>query len=478
MNAKIFVFGVGPEQDTHLFDFMISETFSCVMDEEDEILYYDSVRDATADISRAFSSADTVLFFADEAKFAEVKHILCKALGQKLKVDQNLLSKLTQSGSMEKTDTAAAVCHAGIPDRSVPFTLSDCRFTGFGMRRSKQTVIVLPTDVARLSILLPKQVIPYLNDFYESDIPTEFAAYVYAYSLEDKLRDSDLQIAVSDTKTTALFRRYISNAGRLQDSLPVAAKAEQRGNTPPDEYVVNLSIAAAEFFRAPLGIAISNAYYTGDDADGEKKVYMAVTTESESTVREVSSYNGESTSDFLFRCCGEMCALVEQILDASDCAYKAVYEEDDEIQGKRVFHAVFSVFIALTAVLVAFGIYYFTANDYTLKDWARAHLPLYSYFVPADAPVTEEITTVKETTTKKKEVSTTKKADETTTAEETTTAAAYDDDDDYDYDYDDDDDDYDYDSDADDYDYDSDDDADDGDYDSDSDSDVEDEEDV
>lgn len=416
MKAKIFVFGVDPKQDTHLFDFMITETFSSVMDPDEEIGYYPSVREATAAISLAFSGADTVLFFADENRFAEVKHVLCKALGLKMRVSQNLLNQLMQSEAVERSDTAAVVCHAGLPEKATPFALSDCMFTGFGVRRSKQTVIVLPVDVTRLSILLPKQVIPYLNEFYRSDIPTEFAAYVFAYSLEDKLRDSDLQIAVSDTKTTALFRRYISNAGRLQESLPVAAKAEQRGNTPPDEYVVNLSIAAAEFYRAPLGIAMSNAYYTGEDANSEKKVYLAVTTETESTVREVSSYYGESTSDFLTRCCGEMCALVEQILDTSSGKFKAVYEEDSDEQGKRVFHTVFSVFIALTAILIAFGIYFFTANDYTLKDWARAHLPLYSYFAPEEETTAAEITAKKES--KKTAEPATEAAGETTAEEE------------------------------------------------------------
>lgn len=421
MKAKIFVFGVGPEQDTHLFDFMVSETFSSVMEEADEIAYYDSVRDATAAISLAFSGADTVLFFAEENRFAEVKHVLCKALGLKMRISQKHLDQLMQSGAADRSDTAAVVCHAGLPEKATPFALTDCMFTGFGVRRSRQTVIVLPMDVARLSILLSKQVVPYLNEFYGTDIPREFAAYVYAYSLEDKLRDTDLQIAVSDTKTTALFHRYISNAGRLVESMPIAAKAEQRGNTPPDEYVVNLSIAAAEFFRAPLGIAMSNAYYTGDDASGEKKVYLAVTTDEESTVREITSYYGESTSEFLTRCCGEMCALVEQIIDASNGAFKAVYEEDADEQGKRVFHALFSVFIALTAALVAFGIYYFNANDYDLKDWARAHLPLYSYFVQDDqteATTAVEITTEKAAKKKKKKVASTTEATEETAAEE------------------------------------------------------------
>ena len=372
MKAKIFVFGTDPEQN-RLFDFMIANTFQSITD-ADDILYFPGVRDAAAEITGAFQTADTVLFFADESVFAEVKHILCRALGVKLQIDPTLLQRAADSGLDVQNDTAAAICHAGIPEKGVPFALSDGCYSGFGMRRSRQTLAVLPVGESRTGKLLAEQVIPFLNARCETPLPTDYAAHIYAYLLEERLRDTDIIVSVSDTKTTALFRRYISSVGRLQDHMPVAAKAEQRGSIPPNEYVVNLSLTAAEFFHAPYGIAMSNAYYTGEDESGEKKVYLAVTSAEDSTVREITSFYGESTEEFLERCCGEMCLLADQVIDTETAPAPLVAAEEKHDKNKR-FHLIFSIILALLAVVFSIGIWYFMANDYSLKDWAATYLP-------------------------------------------------------------------------------------------------------
>lgn len=421
MKAKIFVFGTDPEEN-RLFDFMIANTFREVTD-ENGILYFPDVRSATNEIGAAFRAADTVLFFAAEDAFADVKHILCKALGLKLRVDADLLARAARSVPGVQTDTAAAVCHAGIPEKGEPFALSDALYSGFGVRRSRQTVAVLPVGLSRTGKVLAEQVIPYLNARSETPLPTDYAAHIFAFLLEERLHDTDIVVSVSDTKTTALFRRYISSVGRLQDHMPVAAKAEQRGSIPPNEYVANLSLTAAEFFHAPYGIAMSNAYYTGEDASGEKKVYLAVTSAEDSTVREITSYYGESTADFLERCCGEMCLLADEVIDTETAPAPLVPQEPKD-EKNRHFHLYFSIILALIAVVFSFGIWYFMAHDYSLKDWAATYLPFVFSGEQAekataanasagaiDAVVTE---------TKKKETAT--KA-ETTTETETTERA-------------------------------------------------------
>lgn len=387
MKAKLFIFGTDPSEN-RLFDFMIANTFNDVTD-ADGILYFPTVRDATQRIGEAFRSVDAVLFFAAKESYAEVKHVLCKALGLKLRVEPDLLQRATFSGAVPAGDNAAAVCHAGVPEKSEIFALSDGRYAGFGVRRGRQTVAVLPVELFRTGTVLADQVIPYLNEQYETDIPTDYAAHIFAFSLEEKLHDTDLTVSVSDTKTAALFRRYISTAGRLQDHMPIAAKAEQRGSLPPDEYVVNLSLTAAEFFHAPYGIAMSNAYYTGEDANSEKKVYLAITGPEENTVREITSFYGETTADFLQRCCGEMCILVEQVIE-EDALAEIPEPEEPETPGKKKFHLIFSVMLALLAAIVAFGVYYFIEHDYTVSDWINTYLPQFSSYFADKNAVTQD----------------------------------------------------------------------------------------
>ena len=426
---------IGSDQGENpvLFRAMLLATFAGVAEEED-LECFDSIREATGAIGDAFKSAQTILFFPAESVFGEVKGILCRALGLRVEADPALLAAAEAADPASAGSESFTLCHAGVPAGAVPFAHADGLYSGFGIRKKDQTVIVLPMHTSRTGVMLAKRAIPYLNAAYGTAIPIEPAAYVYAYALEQRLRGTGITIAVSDTKTTPLFCRYIENAGDLQKMMPVAAKAEQRGALPPDEYVVNLSITAAEFLRAPYGVAMTNAYYTGEDPTGERVVYIAVTSPRENTVREILSYYGESTADFLLRCCGEACALVEQIVDAD-----GLLTEEDELPaetpephpGYRRYRTVFSVMLALLAVLFAFGVYYFTDNDYTLKDWADTYVPMVKSVLhlngsetePAQAAnaeaktgKTERVTAVP--STKKKEAATTRKAAETTTARE------------------------------------------------------------
>ena len=119
------------------------------------------------------------------------------------------------------------------------------------------------------------------------------------------------------------MRDYVAAVNGLADRVSFAAKAEKRGSLSPADYVVNLSITAAEFFGTPYGVAISNAFYSGADPSGEKIIYLAITNEYETALREVRSVPGEEVPDMLARCCGDLCTFICDIA-ATDAEKRAV----------------------------------------------------------------------------------------------------------------------------------------------------------
>ncbi|MBQ7688929.1 MAG: hypothetical protein IJT27_06900 [Clostridia bacterium] len=376
MKARIFVLGVQQDEKNKWFDFMLSNTFAPVFTEEGALAYYDTVKDAIPSIGKAFADSDTVMFFAGKESFPQVKLVLSKALGLQMKIDQSLLETASLADPEGAGQEDFAVRSAGIPEGGVAFGLSDALDTGFGVHKGRQTIVVLPVLLDRTGQVLAQQVIPFINDLYGVTLPTFYADCIFAFALQEKLAGKELTVAMCDTPTTALFKQYLSHTPALDRRMPVAVRGEKREETPPDEYVVNLSITAAEFVGAPYGIAMTNAFYTGDDPQGERVVYLSVTSETENTIREVTSLYGETTPDLMNRCCGELCSLIGQIIDIDEgVLQKEPAEKEEKKRGKGKFIALLLLLLAAIAAVCVYGYYFFSQHDYNVRDWLNSYFP-------------------------------------------------------------------------------------------------------
>ena len=394
MKARIFVLGLQQTESNRLFDLMLQKTFASAFTAPDALEYHDSVKDAIPAIGRAFSDSDAVLFFAAGEIFAQVKSVLCRALGLKLVVDEALLETARNAAPEAAQAEDFALRCAGIPADGVAFGLSDAQDTGFGVHKGRQTIVVLPATVDRTGIVLSQSVVPFLNGLYGAGLPAQYAEKIRAFALQDRLEATDTVVALADTKTTALIRSYLSDTPDLSQRFAAAAKGEQRGNTPPDEYAVNLSLTAAEFLGAPYGVAMTNAFYTGDDDMGERVVYLSVTSETENTVREVTSFYGESTQDLMNRCVGELCALLSQVMDIdAGVLQKTPLEPDRRKKGRGKFAVLLALLLAAIAAVCVYGYYFFSQNDYSLRDWLQTYLPAVVRETQAPSDAQSEVTT-------------------------------------------------------------------------------------
>ena len=398
MKARIFILGRDPGAQDKSFDEILQRTFAQVLTDNAAIEHFSSLKDATVSIGKAFSDSDVVMFLSETDRLAETKEILCKALGMNLITDEELLAAALKSASPKELDSAYFnLCHAGVVEGSTVFALKDALYSGFACKRGRQTVVLLPYSEDRTRVLLASRVIPYLNEELGAQIPTAPMQFYYAEQLNLSAARDNVKIALAGTKTAEVFLRYLSYSPDLPGRVITASKAEQRGNTPPNEYVVNLSITAAEFLGLPYGIAMSNAYYVGDDPEGKKTVYIAVTNDAETTVRELHSFYGESTGDFLFRCCAELCKLLSRIIDGDAGLMEklpaAVQKEKTKKKTNKLKGWI--VFVALLIVAaVAAGGWYFHAHGYTLQRWMDRYvnsLPIFqTQRIPDEAPSESE----------------------------------------------------------------------------------------
>ena len=343
--------------------------FSDHIADDTDIQHAESVKDASTEIAKAVADSHALVFISDVKQYSATKLMLGKAFGFELGCDRALLEKAckTMEKDVSEEDYEFSVAHAFTGKNSRAFVLGDGLYAGFSVANGNQTIIILPYEKDRTSVLMSTQVIPYLNSSYKTSITTESLRKHNAGKLYDVLESHDAQIAVAGTNTATFLKEYLSIDERLADKVQVSPLAEKRGNLQPVDYVVNLSITASEFLGCRYSVAVSNAFYTGESPESEKIVYLAVSNERETAVREIHSFEGEEISGFLARCCADLCAFIADVIDGDD-GFDSDMKTRENAAVKRYRIAIASVAAAIVAVIV-FCVAYFGANDYSVSQW-------------------------------------------------------------------------------------------------------------
>lgn len=368
MKIRFFILGAEQNGATQRLTTEIKCVFSDYFENDGDVMLYSGIKEATSDIAKAVENTHALVFIADSSEYGNTKSLLSKAFGFSLKCDDILLEKARATLKDDETEEENfAFTHAFIPENARKFVLDDGLFGGFSVANGNQTIILIPYDNARTSVLLYAQVIPYINSVYHISANKDKIKEYNCETLADTLKKYDTRFAVAFTNTASFFKEYIGENDELKEKISFSELAEKRGGMSPADYVVNLSIVAAEFFDCPYGVAISNAYYTDSEPDSEKVVYLAVTNDRETSIREVHSYKGEDIQNYLTRCCGDLCRFVTDVLEND-----RNFIDDSELRKKAAVKRYKTAIITVAALIAALGIFiaaYFTTNNYTLSQW-------------------------------------------------------------------------------------------------------------
>jgi len=383
MKIRFFLLGTQEHSSAKRLESDLKYVFSDYLTDNGDIQTFDDIKKATNSIAKAISDTHAVVFIAEHSKFATTKLMLSKAFGFELNCDVSLLQKACESFGKdpEEEDYEFSVTHAFVPVQSRLFVLEDGKYAGFSVANGNQTIILLPFEKDRTSFLMSSQVIPYLNATYHISIDITGLKKYNAEKLADILEERDIRIAVAGTNTASFFKEYVSVNEKLTDRTEISPITEKRGNMQPIDYVVNLSVAASELLSCRYGVAMSNAFYTGDSPDSEKIVYLAVTNERETAVRELHSYEGEDIPAFLARCSGDLCVFITDIIENDDD-----YAEDRSLREKAALKRYKTAIIAVAALILAaivFCVSYFAVHDYSISQWGNSVI---EYIFPGGNP--------------------------------------------------------------------------------------------
>lgn len=369
MKVRFFLLGTQKHGSAQRFEEELRQIFFEHLTDDGDIQSFDTIKDASSDIAKAVTDSHALVFIADLEQYGSTKLMLGKAFGFELNCDTELLQKACEHFGKDPQveDYDFSVAHAFVAGNSRAFVLDDGLYAGFSVANGNQTIILLPFEKNRTSVLVSSQVIPYINASYHVSINTEGLKKYNAGKLFETLDSHGASIAVAGTNTASFLKEYLSVDERLADKVNISPVAEKRGNMQPVDYVVNLSITASEFLSCRYSVAISNAFYTGDGPESEKIVYLAVSNERETAVREMHSFKGEEIPAFLTRCCGDLCVFIADVI-ADDDVFSSDVKIRENAAVKRYKIAVASVAAVIVAVVI-FCAAYFNANDYSIGTW-------------------------------------------------------------------------------------------------------------
>lgn len=371
MKIKFFLLGTEKHNSVKRFRTELRYVFSDYLSDSSDIQSFEDIKAATSSITKAISDTHAVVFIADVEQFGETKQMLSRAFGFDLGCDSDILQKACQTlgKDSEEEDYGFSVTHAFVPSQARVFVLDDGLYAGFSVANGNQTIIVLPYSKSRTSYILTSKIIPYLNASYHISIDAGKLKKVHTGLLVKMLRKKKVDIAVAGTNTASFFKDYISSEEGLKERIKISDLTEKRGDMQPVDYTVNLSVAASEFLSCPYGVAMSNAFYTGDSPDSEKIVYIAVTNERETSVRELRSFPGEDISLFLARCSGDLCMFITDIL-SNDDEHRADMKKRESAAIRRYKIAIISASAVLLAAVI-FCVSYFYTHNYSFSQWGE-----------------------------------------------------------------------------------------------------------
>lgn len=429
MNIKIFLL----KSERNSYAARLAPELKCIFSEhlpaQDGLQEFGSVKEAAPAIAQAFRDAHAILLFVEPAKYAETKKSLAASIGLPLHCDRALFERATETGRALVNETSDfAVAHAYLPENARPIVCADALYAGFAVTSGNQTVLFLPLERGRTEVLLGNSVIPMLNSSYRLRLTMESLRRYNADRLSAVCRSNDIRIAVAGTNTADYFKNYITAAEGLSDRVVFAEKAEKRGSLAPADYVVNLSITAAEFFGTPYGVAISNAFYAGNDPSAEKVIYLAITNEHETALREVRSVAGEDIPSLLARCCGDLCTFLSDIA-GTDTKKRLAAEENRKSLVSHYRRTICIVALLIVAIGAFCGLY-FKMHGYTLQTWAAnawsvvfpGSKPLFTTEPPTEEPT--EATTAADAVTAATAAATTATTRPVTTTQPATTQSS------------------------------------------------------
>ena len=348
---------------------------------------YTSLKDMFGGLSKALKSSNFIVIAVDSSIYNSTKLKLMTALSLKKEQNEAVLKKLSKL----ELDESAQEKNAAMPEGATVFVSVDGINSGFAIKKSSQTIVMIPFDDQRLDSVLKRGLVPYitnggrLNSASEpeaaptheekEEITSETTSEISEQEMDiaahtlNILKESDVKVAVNGNTNATVMREFAVGLDDFDEYFTFTPHIEDRGDYNVTDYTAQMARSAKALSSATLGACISDIFTTNDGCD---YICISVATDKSALVRKLYKEDGEDDAHLIRIACEEVFALIgEKAMGNNSVGIEIAQDEApkaDKKLSKKAKKAIISVIAIILVAAITVGSVYFVKQKNNNKE--------------------------------------------------------------------------------------------------------------
>lgn len=329
-----------------------------------------SLKDLFPSFAKALKENEFIVIAVAGNIYNSTKLKLMSALSLKTQQDASVAQKLEELG----LDEEMIAKNTAFPVGATVFQSSDGIYSGFAVKKGKQTIAMIPLDEHRTDSVLKRGLIPYLtnggrlNRIYEEPKKTA-PAPVPAKPVESKqeelpingeialralnvLREQDIVIAVNGNTNSVILKEFGAGLEGFDDYFIFTPHVEDKGDYSVTDYTAQLAKSAKEIAGSTLGACVSDIYTT-DECD---YICIAVATDKSALVRKLYKDNDETDDNFMRIAAEELFSLIFEKASGNNAVGIEVSDDIENQEEKKLDSNTKKIIISAVAIVLVIAI--------------------------------------------------------------------------------------------------------------------------
>ncbi len=352
---------------------------------DDDISFSDctSLKELFGGLSGALKESEFVVIAVSGSVYNGVKLKLMKALSIKSEQNEAVLNKIKDLDLSQE----AAEKNAAMPENATVFLSNDGVYSGFAVKKGKQTIAVIPLDETRTDAVLKRGLIPYITnggtlvkaqpegtkepkpvqsvsakkeEKAENIGDADYSQTETALRTLNILKESDVRIAVNANANSAVLKSWGESLEDFSEYFTFTPHIEDRGDYNVTDYTAQMAKSAKSLSGATLGACISDIFTT-DECDF---ICIAVATDKSALVRKLYKEANETDEQFIKIATEELFALISEKASGNSAVGIEIAQDEapnktsffQKKQGKITLGVIAVVLVAAAVVSVLFYI--------------------------------------------------------------------------------------------------------------------------
>ena len=330
---------------------------------------YTSLKDMFGGLSKALKSSNFIVIAVDSSIYNSTKLKLMTALSLKKEQNEAVLKKLSKL----ELDESAQEKNAAMPEGATVFVSVDGINSGFAIKKSSQTIVMIPFDDQRLDSVLKRGLVPYitnggrLNSASEpeaaptheekEEITSETTSEISEQEMDiaahtlNILKESDVKVAVNGNTNATVMREFAVGLDDFDEYFTFTPHIEDRGDYNVTDYTAQMARSAKALSSATLGACISDIFTTNDGCD---YICISVATDKSALVRKLYKEDGEDGAHLIRIACEEVFALIgEKAMGNNSVGIEIAQDEAPKADKKLSKKAKKAIILVIAIILVA-----------------------------------------------------------------------------------------------------------------------------